>query len=144
LGFACVMVALVYAMSGWEVVQPVGSSGFSLTAYATGIRNFALGVTGAAVIITLICLWLPDLRPFRSLILQTSAGGTMNDAPAMRDAIRAQAGDSGIARSALRPYGTIDLGGRLIEAMVEGGYIQSGTSVRVREIRGEKIIVEAV
>ncbi len=144
LGFACVMVALVYAMSGWEVVQPVGSSGFSLTAYVTGIRNFALGVTGAAVIITLICLWLPDLRPFRSLILQTSAGGTMNDAPAMRDAILAQAGDSGIARSALRPYGTIDLGGRLIEAMVEGGYIQSGTAVRVREIRGEKIIVEAV
>ncbi len=62
----------------------------------------------------------------------------------MRDAIRAQVGDCGTARSALRPYGTIDIGGRLIEAMVEGGYVQSGTPVRVREIRGEKIIVEAV
>ena len=146
LGFLCVMVALVYAMSGWEVLpQGGGSAGsFSLAAYAAGLRNFALGVTGAAVIITLICLWLPDLRPFRSLILQTSAGGTLEDAPAMRDAIRANVGDSGSARSALRPYGTIELGGRLIEAMVEGGYVQSGTLVRVREIRGEKIIVEAV
>ncbi len=145
-GFICVMVALVYAMSGWEVLPPSGASAdsFNLAAYATGFRNFALGVTGAAVIITLLCLWLPDLRPFRSLILQTSAGGTLNDAPAMRDAIRAQVGDSGSARSALRPYGTIDIGGRLIEAMVEGGYVQSGTPVRVREIRGEKIIVEAV
>lgn len=145
-GFICVMVALVYAMSGWEVLPPSGASAdsFNLAAYATGVRNFALGVTGAAVIITLVCLWLPDLRPFRSLILQTSAGGTLNDAPAMRDAIRAQVGDSGTARSALRPYGTIDIGGRLIEAMVEGGYVQSGTPVRVREIRGEKIIVEAV
>ena len=145
-GFICVMVALVYAMSGWEVLPPSGASAdsFNLAAYATGFRNFALGVTGAAVIITLVCLWLPDLRPFRSLILQTSAGGTLNDAPAMRDAIRAQVGDSGTARSALRPYGTIDIGGRLIEAMVEGGYVQSGTPVRVREIRGEKIIVEAV
>lgn len=145
-GFICVMVALVYAMSGWEVLPPSGASAdsFNLAAYATGFRNFALGVTGAAVIITLVCLWLPDLRPFRSLILQTSAGGTLNDAPAMRDAIRAQVGDSGSARSALRPYGTIDIGGRLIEAMVEGGYVQSGTPVRVREIRGEKIIVEAV
>ena len=145
-GFACVMVALVYAMSGWEVLPPSGASAgsFNLAAYATGFRNFALGVTGAAVIITLICLWLPDLRPFRSLILQTSAGGTLIDAPAMRDAIRAQVGDSGTARSALRPYGTIDIGGRLIEAMAEGDYVQSGTSVRVREVRGEKIIVEAV
>jgi membrane-bound serine protease (ClpP class) len=146
LGFLCVMVALVYSMSGWEVMPPSegGTSGFSLAVYAAGIRNFALGVTGAAVIITLLCLWLPDLRPFRSLILQTSAGGTMEDAPAMRDAIRATVGDSATTRSALRPYGTIDLGGRLIEAMVESGYLQSGTAVRVREVRGEKIIVEAV
>lgn len=145
-GFLCVMVALVYAMSGWEVLPPSGASAgsFNLEAYATGFRNFALGVTGAAVIITLICLWLPDLRPFRSLILQTSAGGTLKDAPAMRDAIRAQVGDSGSARSALRPYGTVEIGGRLIEAMVEGGYLQSGTPLRVREVRGEKIIVEAV
>ena len=146
LGFLCVMVALVYAMSGWEVVPPGGASagGFNLTAYATGFRNFALGLTGAAVLITSLCLWLPELRPFRFLILQTSVGGTLQDAPLMRDAVHAKEGDSGIARSALRPYGTIDLDGRLIEAMVEGGYIQSGTWVRVREIRGEKIIVEAV
>jgi membrane-bound serine protease (ClpP class) len=146
LGFLCVMVALVYAMSGWEVVPPEGvsSGGFNLAVYAVGLRNFALGITGAAVLITLLCIWLPDLRPFRALILQTSAGGTLNDAPSMQAAIRAQLGDSGTARSALRPYGTIDLGGRLIEAMVEGGYLQSGTAVRVREIRGEKIIVEAV
>ncbi|MDB6005306.1 MAG: hypothetical protein JWR15_2293 [Prosthecobacter sp.] len=146
LGFLCVMVALVYSMSGWEVMPAGegGAGGFNLGVYAAGIRNFALGITGAAVIITLLCLWLPDLRPFRSLILQTSAGGSLEDAPSMQAAIRATVCDSGIARSALRPYGTVDLGGRLIEAMVESGYLQSGTSVRVREVRGEKIIVEAV
>jgi membrane-bound serine protease (ClpP class) len=149
-GFLCVMVALVYAMSGWEIAPPSGevpaSGGFSFNwaAYATGFRNFALGVTGAAVIITLLCLWLPDLRPFRALVLQSSAGGTLNDAPAMQAAAKAKVGDSGTTRSALRPYGTIELGGRLIEAMAEGDYVQSGTPVRVREIRGEKIIVEAV
>lgn len=143
-GFLCVMVALVYAMSGWEMVPSGGADAgsFHLAAYATGFRHFALGVTGAAILITLLCLWLPDLRPFRSLILQTSAGGTLNDAPAMQAAARARAGDTGTARSALRPYGTIDIGGRLIEAMAEGDYLQSGTAVRVREVRGEKIIVE--
>jgi membrane-bound serine protease (ClpP class) len=150
LGFICVMVALVYAMSGWEVVPPGGEApapggfSFDISNYAIGFRNFALGVTGAALIITLLCLWLPELRPFRALVLQTAAGGTLHDAPAMQAAAKAKAGDSGIARSALRPYGTIELGGTLVEAMVEGGYLQNGTAVRVREVRGEKIVVEAV
>jgi membrane-bound serine protease (ClpP class) len=150
IGFLCLMVALVYAMSGWEVAPPAGevpASGdfsFNWAAYATGFRNFALGVTGAALIITLLCLWLPDLRPFRALVLQASVGGTLNDAPAMLAAAKAKVGDFGTTRSALRPYGTIELGGRLVEAMVEGDYLQSGTPVRVREVRGEKIIVKAV
>ncbi|MBE2287434.1 MAG: hypothetical protein IAE77_28525 [Prosthecobacter sp.] len=151
LGFICVMVALVYAMSGWEVAPPAGevpsSTGgisFNLTAYALGFRNFALGVSGAALIITVLCLWLPELRPFRVLVLQNSAGGTFEDAPAMQAAARARTGDGGVTRSALRPYGTVEIGGQLVEAMVEGGYLQSGSSVRVREVVGQKIIVEAV
>lgn len=150
LGFVCVMIALVYAMSGWEVAPPAGevpvADGFSfnLTAYAIGFRNFALGVTGAALIITLLCLWLPELRPFRALVLQSAAGGTLQDAPSMQAAARARTGDGGITRSALRPYGTVEIGGQFVEAMVEGGYLQSGSLVRVREVRGEKIIVEAV
>ncbi|MDZ4404864.1 NfeD family protein [Prosthecobacter sp.] len=150
-GFLCVMVALVYAMSGWEMAPPSGEAppsgdgfSFNYAAYAVGFRNFALGVTGAAVIITLLALWLPELRPFRALVLQTSAGGTLEDTPSMQAAARAKAGDSGTARSALRPYGTIEIDGRLVEAMAEGEYVQSGTAVRVREVRGEKIIVEAV
>ncbi|MEZ5387947.1 MAG: NfeD family protein [Prosthecobacter sp.] len=149
-GFFCVMVALVYAMSGWEVPPPAEETpaatgvSFNLAVYATGLRNFALGTAGAAVVITLLALWLPALRPFRALVLEAAAGGTVNDAPAMRAASAAKTGDSGVTRSALRPYGTVEIGGKLVEAMIEGDYAQSGTAVRVREVRGEKIIVEAV
>lgn len=148
LGFACVMVALVYAMSGWEVApapdQAPASFGSAIAPYAVGLRNFALGVGGAVVIITFLAMWLPALRPFRALVLQASVGGGGEDAPAMQAAATARAGDSGIARSALRPYGTIEISGKLLEAAVEGDYLQSGTPVRVREVRGEKIVVEAV
>ncbi len=144
LGFCCIMVALVYAMSGWEIA-PAGDAPekgiFDFGAYAVGLRNFALGVTGAAVVITVLALWLPALRPFRALVLQSTAGGTLLDAPAMQAATMTRAGDSGITRSALRPYGTVEIGGKMVEAMVEGGYLQNGTPVRVREVRGEKIIV---
>lgn len=150
IGFLCVMVALVYAMSGWEVAPAPGEApstegvSFNLAAYASGFRHFALGVSGAAVLITLLALWLPSLRPFRAMVLQSAAGGTLDETPVMRDAARARAGESGTARSALRPYGTIEIDGRLVEAAVEGDYIQSGAAVRVREVRGEKIIVEPV
>ncbi len=149
LGFLCVMAALVYAMSGWEIAPPAGgapsSSGisFSLGVYAEGFRNFALGVSGAAVLITVLALWLPALRPFRALVLQTSAGGVLEDAPAMQAIVHARVGDDGVARSAMRPYGTVEIGGRLIEAATDGDYLPSGTAIRVREVRGEKIIVEA-
>lgn len=151
MGFLCVMIALVYAMSGWEVATPGGEASsvgggfnFDIATYAVGLRNFALGVTGAGLIITLLALWLPELRPFRALILQASAGGSLEDTPIMQAAARAREGDSGIARSALRPYGTIEIGGHLVEAMAEGVYVESGATVRVREIKGEKIIVEPV
>ncbi len=150
LGFVCVMLALVYAMSGWEVAPPAGEtpsaagSTFNLATYATGFRNFALGATGAAVLITMLALWLPALRPFRALVLEAAAGGTAGDAPAAKAAAKAHVGDTGITRSALRPYGTVEIGGDLVEATIEGDYAQSGTPVRVCEVRGEKIVVEAV
>lgn len=150
LGFLCVMVALVYAMSGWEVPPTSGEApgteggSFNLATYAVGLRNFALGTTGAAILITMLALWLPSLRPFRALVLQASAGGAASDSPTMQAAAKAKVGETGITRSALRPYGTIEIGGSLVEAMIEGDYAQSGTAIRVREVRDEKIIVEAV
>jgi membrane-bound serine protease (ClpP class) len=92
----------------------------------------------------LLALWLPSARPFRALVLHSAAGGRNSETPVMRDAARAKVGDRGTARSALRPYGTVEIADRLVEAAVEGDYIQSGTAVRVREVRGEKIIVEVV
>jgi membrane-bound serine protease (ClpP class) len=155
LGFLCIMVALVYTMSGWEIAPvmptegsttPVESGGtFNLAQYAVGLRNFALGVTGAGILIALMIAWVPELRPFRALVLEAAAGGTAADAPAQRDAAKARIGDTGITRSALRPYGSIEIGGKIIEAVADANaYLESGRAVRVREISADKIIVEAV
>lgn len=145
LGFIGVMIALVYAMSGWEsAAPPANDTGFHLGNYAEGLRNFALGTCGAILLIALLAFWLPALRPFRALVLQTSVGGTLDDAPVMQAATLAREGDSGVTRSAMRPFGTVEIGGRLLEAVTEGEYLQSGITVRVHEVRGEKIIVRAV
>jgi len=156
IGFLCVMVALVYTMSGWEIapsLPPEGlpapaessGSGFHLAQYATGLRNFALGVTGAGILITLMILWVPELRPFRALVLEAAAGGSAADTPPQRDAAKAQVGDTGITRSALRPYGSVEIGGKIIEALADANaYIEPGCEVRVRDASGGRVVVEAV
>ena len=160
-GFLCVMGALVYTMSGWNLAplpldpatvpdtpaaeQTPASSpspAFTFSTYATGLRHFALGVTGAGLLLLALARYLPEFGPFKRLTLSTTVGGTQKDAPAAVDAAAVKPGDTGIARSALRPYGTVEIAGRQLEASADGGYLQSGTPVRVREVSGVKVIVE--
>ncbi|HYF36500.1 MAG TPA: NfeD family protein, partial [Prosthecobacter sp.] len=150
-GFLCVMVALVYTMSAWEPLPPVivpGESAepapFSLSVYALGLRNFALGVAGAGLIIALVARFLPESRLFRRLVLHASAGGTIETTPAALATQYVTIGQEGRTVSALRPYGTVEFGDQRLEAVFEGGYLQSGTPVRVREVRDTRIVVEPI
>ncbi len=157
LGFLCIMGALVYTMSGLETApaDPAatkeaaegaarGFFSFNLSTYATGLRNVALGVSGAVVLLIAFARYLPEFGPFKRMTLAATAGGSAAETPAAESAAAVQPGDEGITRSALRPYGTIEIAGRQLEAAAESGYIQPGTAVRVREVSGTKIIVEAV
>lgn len=150
IGFICIMAALVYTMSGWEMSRPTLPSGdspplsFSLSAYAVGLRNFAIGIIGAAIVILAAARYLPETVPFRKMMLTTTAGGSLESTPAMIATRNVQIGDTGHTISALRPYGTVQFGDHRIEAMIETGYLQSGCDVRIREIQGVRIVVEAV
>jgi membrane-bound serine protease (ClpP class) len=155
IGFLCVMAALVYTMSGWEMPAPAGLPSpaeaadpapgfeFNLSTYALGLRNFALGILGAAAAILAAARYLPETRPFQRLVLDSAAGGTLETTPVMTASRAVKPGDEGLSVSALRPCGTVQFGEARVEAVVEGGYLQSGTAVRVREVTAGRIIVEA-
>ncbi|MCB1211850.1 MAG: hypothetical protein KDK97_21195, partial [Verrucomicrobiales bacterium] len=156
LGFVFIVGSLIYTMSGWEISAPLpmpegADSGtaaeglpFTLAPYATAIRNVAIGFTGAVALILVMMRYLPDVGPFRRMVLATSAGGSTEETPELRAAAAVRVGAAGMSRSALRPYGTVEIDGRMVEAMVESGYLQAGERVQVREVRGSKIIVEAL
>ena len=154
-GFVCIMVALVYTMSGWDAgevpsipvpgaVETPAAVGFSLSTYALGLRNFAVGIIGAALVIVGLGRYLPQSKPFQKMVLSASAGGSLQTTPPMQMATSLKVGVVGITRSALRPYGTIEVDQKSMEAMAENGYIDSGVAVRVREIQGPKVIVEEI
>jgi membrane-bound serine protease (ClpP class) len=151
LGFVCVMTALVYTMSGWEMAAPalpsdpeLTPSVFSLNTYALGLRNFAIGIAGAAVAVLLAARYLPETAPFRRMMLTTTTGGNLESTPAMTATRQIQVGDTGRTISAMRPYGTVQFGDHRLESMIEGGYLQSGSDVRIREVQGSRILVEEV
>ena len=53
-------------------------------------------------------------------------------------------GKEGTARTDLRPSGSAEIEGRRYNVVSEGGFIAEGTRLRVVEVRGNRVVVEAV
>ena len=64
---------------------------------------------------------------------------TIDDEPG-----EALVGQVGTARTELRPAGSAQIGDRRYQVVTLGDFISKGTAVRVVEVRGNRIVVEAV
>jgi membrane-bound serine protease (ClpP class) len=53
-------------------------------------------------------------------------------------------GRIGVARTLLRPSGKVEIDGRLVEVITEGGMIAAGQPVEVIQAHGSKIVVREV
>ena len=51
-------------------------------------------------------------------------------------------GQTGRAQSDLRPAGLADLGGRRVDVVTDGEFIEQGQPVRVIEVEGNRVVVE--
>jgi membrane-bound serine protease (ClpP class) len=65
-------------------------------------------------------------------------------ADASQDQMDNLIGQEGVARTDLRPAGSAQIGDRRYQVVSAGDYIQPGTRIRVIEVRGNRIVVEAV
>jgi membrane-bound serine protease (ClpP class) len=50
-------------------------------------------------------------------------------------------GATGVARSPLRPAGTAEFGGTLVDVVSDGGFVAPGTPVRILAVEGERVTV---
>jgi membrane-bound serine protease (ClpP class) len=78
------------------------------------------------------------------LVLNAEVGGRQAsiEGEGQRLAASISVGDTGLTKSALRPYGHVDFNGTVLEATVEGDYVNPGVAVRIRSVSGGKVIVE--
>jgi membrane-bound serine protease (ClpP class) len=66
----------------------------------------------------------------------------------LKEAITARAGEvdslvgrHGVAETALRPAGKASIGGRRVDVVTDGGFIDAGERVVVAEVNGPRVVV---
>jgi len=105
---------------------------FTILAELVGV---ALGVV--------LGMWLMSRsRLGRRLVLETSQNASAGYVAA--DSDETLQGAQGQVLTALRPAGTITVGGRRVDAVSDGTFIDAGERVRVIEVNGSRVVVERV
>jgi len=137
-GFLFIAVGLVLSLQDFVLPKPSmpWQSGIFTRNITVVLGSYALAVIGG-------------LLTFRYVFPRLSMGGhgpylqaSLENAHAdSQEVLKARAGDEGVALSYLRPSGKIRIGHDVLDAVSEGEFIESGSSVVIVKISGNRIIV---
>lgn len=117
--------------------------GIALTA-GSPLEAFALILVLIVLVSVLLLLLLRSARKgrlARNLILQLTSSRD-HGYRATEDHSRL-VGQSGVALSDLRPAGVAEIGGQRLDVVTEGGFIRRDTAIKVIQVVGRRIVVEA-
>lgn len=152
------LVAEVFVIPGFGVAGILGiaslGAGFLFLAAGatledmTGVREVGLefGIQFVAtilvgmVVLFVLSRFVPSIGPGRRLVLAAPEGPPPGTA--LTSAVRA--GDRGRATSALRPAGTAEIEGRLVDVVADGSFVTAGAAVEVVQVEGNRVTVRAV
>ena len=135
LGLASLGGGLIFAMIGhdWQAALLSGAVSTAVT-----VVSCVLVATVAGTALLLRYFPRSGLAQ-RTIVLGTSLGPESGDS--FREDLEPLIGLDGVARTPLRPSGTVEAGGRLLDAVSEGGMIAAGTPVRIVGTRGSGVVV---
>ncbi len=140
LGTALMLGSILFAMVDHFPGDPVIPS---VDALLTPVINLGITMILAIIIISIIARYLPDLPVFHRIILgtQVPVGPSITHVPRDVYDLAAKVGDTGIARSPLRPSGKAEIGAAWLDVITDGEFLESGTSIRVIEVTANRILV---
>jgi membrane-bound serine protease (ClpP class) len=107
------------------------------------IIKLGTAILGGGVLIYLLGKILPKTTFYNRLVLGTAgAQGPSLAAASIDSPALVKVGDTGEARSILRPSGKAAFGGTHLDVITEGEFVHPGTRIRVVAIEGPRIVVE--
>ncbi len=103
--------------------------------------QFVSTVLVGLVLLAIVSRYAPRIGPARRLLLSAPGGSPVSVAPSSPPPAP---GVRGVAVSTLRPAGTMQVDGRLVDVVTEGGFVRSGRTVEVVAVEGNTVTVRAV
>lgn len=136
-GLGLMLVALVWSMADFWPEQPIDFSGVVLT---RPLANVGAGILLSVGLGVALLRFLPQGWIWDRLTVNATAGTVAQSAAGSRASVLV--GASGVAATALRPGGQIEIGGRRYEARAALGSIAAGARIVVRRREDFALVVE--
>jgi membrane-bound serine protease (ClpP class) len=132
-GVALMMLSLLWSMADLWPNEPI-TIAWSAGAFARPLLNLGSGLAIAIVLFVALLRFLPKSWVWDRLVMQSTSGGMAQVggmAPEAASGLADLIGQRGVAVTALRPGGQVEVGGRRYEAQVEVGAIDRGAAIVV-------------
>jgi len=145
-GIGLMLASLVWAMADTWPGDPIAVS-WSGDVLARPLTNLGLGLVIAVALFVSLLRYLPRGWVWGRIILGSAVAATAQAAGGVSsesaERVGGLVGRSGIAQTALRPSGQVEIDGRRYEARVEVGTVEAGAVVVVTRKTDFELVVEA-
>ena len=138
-GFGVAGIAGIVLMVG--SVFFVFRNAYKLETAVSGL-SFAIILTFALAIA--LSYILPKTRTWNHLVLETAMDSDMGFHSAPREDFQKYLGKTGVALTPLRPAGTVRVDDKRLDVVTAGDFIMRETPVKIINVEGSKIFVEAI
>ncbi len=133
IGIALILGSLLWATVDLWPNEPLALA-WSADAFTRPLADLGVGLALAAVLGAVLLRYLPSGWIWDRLVVHSVIGGSAQTAslsPGDRALLDGMVGQRGVAATALRPTGQVDVAGRRYEARVGVGTVNAGSSVVV-------------
>lgn len=112
--------------------------------FRTAVMWLSISVILTAGMAILAAFYLPETRLFQRLALSTVMDTQMGYHSSSAEDFQVYLGKSGVALTPLRPSGTARIADKRVDVVTVGDFIPQDSNVKVVEVEGSKVFVEAV
>jgi len=139
-GIMLLFISLVLTFQQFTVPRNAGEFRVFQWSLLKVSASLACSVVGVAVLLR----FLPAMPVFKRIVHQGSlAAASASEGLERRNPHLAEmVGEVGVAQTVLRPAGRAEFGDRLMDVVTEGEFVARGEKIRIREIHGNRIVVE--
>ena len=109
-----------------------------------GMAALAVVVLAVPAVLSMAFRWFPETPLGRRVLPPAPEAADVLPDPERRRHLRDLVGRTGRTGSELLPWGSVEIGGDIVEAMSEGGPLEAGIAIEVVDVQGTVVVVRGL